>query len=106
MQVIKDTNEDEVEVKKLGSPVKKTRVGPNTRVDDYSEDDVSGLNNIPEDRPSSSREAAVKESKKTLLGNMGPDKNGKIDWSKNPDCVDSILQYHEMYQFESTPEGF
>lgn len=103
MDIIRDSNDGEVEIKKLGKPIKRTIVTPNTRVQDDGEEDVSGLNKVPErERPTSSKEV----KKPTLLGNEGPDKNGKIDWDRNEDCINTILQYHETYQFDNTAEGF
>ena len=97
LEIVHDGNEGEVEVKKLGSPIRRTVVTPNTRVDDDGEIDAASLNKQPEkERP----------KKKTLMGNVGPDSQGKIDWERNPDCKDSILQYHESYQFENTSAGY
>lgn len=103
MAIISD---NEVEIKKLSKPIKRTVITSATRIN--FEEDLALLNEeetttkkgIPK------RTSFTKKAAKTLIGNLGPDKNGKIDWKMNPDCVDYILQYHESYNHENTPEGF
>lgn len=81
-------------LKKLGKPVRRTVVDKNTRVsDDFDLD-------IPDESPSSRP-----PSKRTLIANAGPNSDGKIDFSVNPDCMDFLLQYHESYKHKNDAEG-
>lgn len=105
-EIVRDYNEkdDEKVVKKLGSPIKRSVLTGNTRAVS-SDDDFSSLNTEGSEdkgRPSSSRES----QKRTILGNTGPDSQGKMDFSKNPDSVDYILQTHESYGNADTDEGY
>lgn len=102
------SDQDSVVVKKLGSPIKKTVIDKNTRVDD---EDMSRLNDAgPVEKkglpPREDRQETPAARKVTVVGNHGPDKDGKVDWAKNPDCVDAILQYHEQYDNLDDPEGY
>lgn len=89
-----------VVLKKLGKPVRRTVVDKNTRV---SDDDSMDMPSEPVNaaRPSS----IERPRKRTLLANAGPDEEGKIDFSVNPDCVDYLLQYHESYGNSSDADG-
>lgn len=111
MNIVKDTvsDDEELVVKKLGKPVRTTVIDKSVRIDD--DDDVSSLNSgSGSSRPSGARETQQEPQaaavKKTILGNAGPDQNGKIDWSRNPDCVDFIIQYHESSGNSNDEEGY
>lgn len=102
-------NEGAIELKTLGKPKRSTVVDASSRVVD--DDDVSslnaGLDGGGKERPPSSREiAAQSQAKRTVLGNHGPNKDGTVDWDRNPDCVDYILQKHESSGSGDTPEGY
>lgn len=88
-----------VVLKKLGKPVRRTVVDKNTRV---SDDDISM--DVPSE-PIISTSVPTDKKKRTLLANAGPDEDGKIDFTINPDCVDYLLQYHESYGHSSDAAG-
>jgi len=98
-------------VKKLSKPVKTTVLDGRTRIPD-EDDDVSSLNagtgGSEKKGLDKAREAEVpkRNSNKMLVGNEGMDANGKIDWSKNPDCLDYIFQQHEGLGNPNTTKGF
>jgi hypothetical protein len=102
------SDQDATVLKKLSSPRRHTVVDKNLRVSD--DDDVSRLNDAPASSEKKGlppkQDVAEKPRKATVVGNHGPDKDGKIDWSKNPDSVDAILQYHEQYGHLSDSEGY
>jgi len=109
-QVIKDYNDkdDEAVVKSLRKPVHNHVISSSTQT--FADEDVSSLNDAPtgSGRPLGDREAGGYKAdvKKTLLGNEGPDAAGKIDFSKSPDSLDALVQYHESYKNPDTDEGF
>jgi hypothetical protein len=108
MNIVKEkiSDEDAVVIKKLNKPVKTTIIDRTLRIDD--DEDVSSLNNknssSSSTRPMSSREE--KSPKKQMLGNAGPNPDGTIDWEKNPDCVDFVIQYHESSGNSNDEEGY
>jgi hypothetical protein len=109
MNIVKEkiSDEDAVVIKKLNKPVKTTIIDKSLRIDE--DEDISSLNtktsSSSSSRPVSSREEKVAPKKK-LLGNSGPNPDGTIDWDKNPDCVDFIIQYHESSGNSNDDEGY
>ena len=101
-------NEGAIEIKSLGKPKRNTVLDSSYRMSD-EEAELASLNggvSGGRERPLSSREIAAQSQKKTILGNHGPNKDGSVDWAKNPDCVDYILQKHESSGNGDTPEGY
>lgn len=105
-QVIADHNdkEDEVVLKSLKKPVKNHVISSSTKV--YDEDDLSDLNVEETSQRITGEREAKSLVKRTLIGNEGPDENGKIDFSRNQDCLDALIQYHESYKNFDTEEGY
>lgn len=108
------SDKDGVVVKKLASPKKTTVLDGNFRMSNF-DDDVSSLNaGISGEGGGGSEKKGLEKAiraeaasrKKTLVGNEGPDANGKIDWSKSQDCVDYICQAHEGSGNSNDEEGF
>lgn len=104
------SDKEGVVVKQLSSPRKNTVIDKNFRMTEY-DDDVSSLNAGASEKKGLSRSASVeaapsRSSERTLLGSHGPDAQGKIDWAKNQDSVDYLLQAHESSGNPNTEEGF
>jgi hypothetical protein len=114
-EIVQDYNnpEDEAVVKKLSSPKRNTVITGNTSVRDLDDDlaslngpEESGSQRVMGDRESGRVAAPETSGKKTLLGNEGPDSSGKIDFTKSPDSMDALIQYHESYKFTDDEAGF
>lgn len=109
-QIVSDHNdkEDETVVKSLKKPVHRHVINSSTQSFDDADDDMSNLNlDEAPTRVAGDREVSQKTApKKTFLGNEGPDDKGKIDFSRSPDSLDALIQYHESYKHPDSDEGF